>query len=368
MKADERILAVFEGKPRDRVPWNIRPEFWYKVNKAQGTLPSIYQGMSLIEVCRDWGASWRCYSGYFGDIFVKVTYEDVKFTKKTEDSSEITLIETPVGTLRQVSVKDELGFSSRTMEYLVKGLEDLKPLRYMLENVEVRFNHETYQKMKDDVGDDGIVSCCFPRSPLQRLMLNYAGVERAIKLLFRYPPEIEAFMDVVSRSNDQFYEVLGSSPIKLLNLGENIDSRITSPKLFKKYCLPCYQTRCEYLHKRNKFVHIHVDGWAKPLLPLLRGSGVDGVEALTVKPVGDMTLEDIKEALGDEIVLLDGIPYIYFVPDAVSLREFDNFVRKIITMFPDNLVLGISDELPPPGDGARVKRVSEIISKEFTRR
>lgn len=70
----ERVLAVFEGKGSVRVPWNIRHEFWYYYNFTRGTLPSKYVGRSLIDVCLDWGDSWRCYSGYFTDSFVKVSH------------------------------------------------------------------------------------------------------------------------------------------------------------------------------------------------------------------------------------------------------------------------------------------------------
>jgi len=62
-------------------------------------------------------------------------------------------------------------------------------------------------------------------------------------------------------------------------------------------------------------------------------------------------------------VILDGIPYIYFLPGTISLSKFREFVRKIIRMFRNNLILGISDELPPPSDVSRVKEVSRIISE-----
>ena len=114
MDSYERILAVFEGTSKDRVPWNIRPEFWYLVNKANGTLPTNYAGLSILDVCREWGASWRSYSGYFVDSFVKVTYSgDVEFTSREMGNVTVTLTKTPIGTLRQVSVRDESGFSSR---------------------------------------------------------------------------------------------------------------------------------------------------------------------------------------------------------------------------------------------------------------
>ena len=67
------------------------------------------------------------------------------------------------------------------------------------------------------------------------------------------------------------------------------------------------------------------------------------------------------------MILIDGIPFIYFMPEAVSLNEFDEFARRIISIFHDNLVLGISDELPPPADEGRVRRVSEIIDEMCSR-
>ncbi len=364
MGSSEDILAVFERRPKGRVPWNVRHEFWYVVNKARGTLPPKYAGMSILDVCREWGASWRRYSGSYTDSFVAIeTTGDIEYTTQQDGKSTILRIKTPYGMLRQVSLKDELGFSSRYVEYLVKGVDDFKPLSYVLENIHVKFVREVYDRMSRELGGYGIVSYFFPRSALQSLMINYAGVERTVSLLFRHRSAVEGFMKAVERHNDRFYESLGSSPVKILNLGENIDVRITSPALFRKYCLPVYQKRSEYLHRKGKFVHVHVDGWAKPLLPMLRETGLDGVEALTVKPTGDMTLEDIEKSLGDEMVLLDGIPYIYFLPDVVSLRKFDAFVKKIVATFPNNLILGISDELPPPADETRVSRVTKIIDK-----
>ena len=366
MIPEERILAVFERRSIDRVPWNIRPEFWYIVNKARGTLPEKYRGVDIVDICREWGASWRCYSGYFVDSFVKVAYNgDLRFITREKGRLTITEIETPAGTVRETRLRDEEGFSSRIIEYPLKELKDIKPIVYMLEHLHVKFDHEVYERMRRHLGGHGILSYFFPRTPFQRLMINLAGVERTIKLVFRYPSEMEGLMEEIKMANDQFYEVMASTPIKIFNLGENIDVRMTSPKLFEKYCLPYYQERGDYLHKHGKFVHIHVDGWAKPLLPLLKETGLDGVEAFTVKPVGDMTLGDIKRALGDEMILIDGIPFIYFLPDIISLEKFDRFVKKIISMFSDNLILGISDELPPPADENRVKRVSRIIDELY---
>jgi len=93
-----------------------------------------------------------------------------------------------------------------------------------------------------------------------------------------------------------------------------------------------------------------VDGYTKPLLHLFKETGWDGVEALTPKPVGDVTLEEIKRALDDEMVMIDGIPYIYFI-------------RSMVRLFGDRLILDVSDELPPGGDVSVIRLVAEIIDR-----
>jgi len=359
----ERIMAVFERKPVDKVPWNIRHEYWYYVARASGKLPSGYEKMSLAEVCEDLGASWRCYSGYFVKSAVEVEYGDeVEFLVDRRGGLVRTTVKTPVGSIHEVSKTDAWGLSSRKLEYPLKSAEDFKVLIYMLDSVRAKFNRQVYDELERDLRGQGIVSYFFPHSPLQALILDYMGLARTMRFLFiEGHQRLEGVMEAIERYNDKFFEAMGTSPVEIFNLGENIDVRLTSPKLFEKFCLPVYQKRCDYLHKRGKYVHMHVDGHAKPLLPLLRMAGLDGVEALTPKPVGDMTIDDIARELGDELVVLDGVPYLLFLPD-VPYETLERFVREMVAKIP-RLVLGISDELPPPADIERVRLVSKLLDE-----
>jgi len=67
----------------------------------------------------------------------------------------------------------------------------------------------------------------------------------------------------------------------------------------------------------------------------------------------------MKDAVGEKI-LLDGIPAIMFLPN-YPLKELKNFVKRIMELFYPRLILGASDEVPPPADIERVKIVSEIV-------
>ena len=50
MSNRERILAILEKRSPDRIPWIPRLEIWYQAQKARGTLPEAYQGLSLREI------------------------------------------------------------------------------------------------------------------------------------------------------------------------------------------------------------------------------------------------------------------------------------------------------------------------------
>ena len=102
-----------------------------------------------------------------------------------------------------------------------------------------------------------------------------------------------------------------------------------------------------------------MDGSLKSLLPLINKSGFDGIEAATPLPQGDITLEELKDTLGDTI-LLDGIPAILFLPQ-YSYKELEEFTIRVLKMFSPNLILGVSDEVPPTADIEKVKFVSEIV-------
>ena len=98
------------------------------------------------------------------------------------------------------------------------------------------------------------------------------------------------------------------------------------------------------------------------MLPYLRETRLDGVEALTPEPMGDLTLEMIKHAVGDRIVCLDLIRAIDFLA-GFPVAELLEFVRQAIDLFAPRLVLGISDEISQVGEIEKVEAVSALVDE-----
>ena len=126
------------------------------------------------------------------------------------------------------------------------------------------------------------------------------------------------------------------------------------------------------IHSRRRhqfhhfFSHLHLDGYFHSLLSYLKHLPFDGLEALTPVPQGDVTLEEIKEAIGDK-VLLDGIPAVLFM-DTYTREELMETTEKVIRLFAPRLVLGASDEVPEGTGQEAMERVRMVAKycKQYT--
>lgn len=351
----EMILSVFRGDDPGGVVWQPRLEFWYRANQVRGTLPEGYDGASLLDLYDDCLASVR----YFTRP-LKVRYGTVKVREEWLDELRVAYyFDTPIGTLREVRQYDDLKTTAARSEYRVKNLDDLRVLEYVLQDEEWYWDQEEYEKDLARVGGRGIPQFYPRRSPIQGLFIEHMGFEPTIYALHDNPGAIEHYVQVATRADDAMYRVISSCPVPIYNLGENIDANLDPPRLWRERLVPYYRRRTEQLHEAGKFVHIHVDGAMKPLLPYLQDCPWDGIEAATPEPQGDVSIEEIKEALGD-LVLLDGIPAVYFLPSYPE-ETLIECVKLLVELFYPRLILGISDEIPPDGDIGRVRMVGELV-------
>lgn len=351
---DRMILAVFRGEDPKGVVWQPRIEHWYRVNKMRGTLPKGMEDADLLDFYDAIGASVRYFTSPLRQRYSRVKHR----VEQTEDRL-VEIWETPLGELRGVFRLDPTGLSPYPVEFPVKSPADLRILEYILKDEEWWFDLEAYKQDLERVGSRGVPQSILRRSPLQALFIQWMGVEATLFALHDCPHLIERYIEVATEADDRLYEAIVNSPLPIVNLGENIDAHFDSPPIFRDYLAPYYKMRVEQLHKAGKFVHIHMDGAIKPLLPHLREPGWDGIEAPTPLPQGDVTLEELKEAMGD-LVLLDGIPAVYFLP-TYPVEELLRCVKRIVELFHPRLILGVSDEPPPDAEFERLKLVGEFV-------
>lgn len=353
----EMNLAVFRGQDPGGVLWQPRLEFWYAVNKKRGTLPAKYRDADLLDVYDDCLASVRYFT-----CPLRVRYQRVKtYTRWLDDKRLVRFWETPVGTLREAVHYDQWGLSAYHDEYKLKSPDDFRVLEYILQDEEWWWDQQAYEEDLKRIGGRGAPQFYFRRSPIQGLFIEHMGFENTIYAMNDYPKIVEHYVEVATRADDALYEVLCRCPVPILNFGENIDAHMDPPPIWNRHLIPYYRMRTEQLHQAGKFVHIHIDGAMKPLLPHLKNCPWDGIEAATPLPQGDVTIEELKEGMNG-LVLLDGIPAVYFLP-TYPVETLIDCLERLIELFHPRLILGISDEIPPDGEIERVKLVGELVQE-----
>jgi len=354
---------VVFGKSNGKIIWQPRIICWYYDKKFAGEpLPAPYTDMTPPELYRALGCSDRLYDWYNG-CFRRIEHPSVKWIEKrlNETDTQMT-IHTPAG--KQVVVYRHAPNSSYGyhLKWEVETEEELKVAAWREENATWEWDQDRFDEAQREVSDLGAPTMFMPRMNVQCLYIEKMGVERGVFALYDWPDTTEAFFRALEECHDRLMDVINASPVEIINFGENIHSATLSPPLFLKYHLPACQRRCEKLHRAGKFLCSHWDGDCGPLLRYAHDTGLDGIEAITPQPQGDVTLEEVKKGLGDDMVLLDGIPAIFF-DKTFPVKILVECTRRVIELFAPRLVLGISDEISSTGDIERIRIVGDIVEE-----
>jgi len=358
----EMNLAVFEGKAIPQVFFQPRIEPWFEWHRIFGRVPERYRNLSLAELFDRLQVSMRYVHYYTGmpDPVVREFSSEVTIHEETTNDQRTVAYVTPTGELVE-TFKWTVDRTWRKVGFAVRGLDDLKRLRWLYGHVVYSFCERSFAQGRAFMGDRGEPQFWVPKSPYQALAQQWMKLEDLIYLLADHLGEVEATMEAIDRSYDPLYEQITSQDeVRIVNFGENIHDQLLSPRYFERYLVPFYEKRAAQLKRSGIYTHIHIDGFFHSLLPYLEHLPFDGLEALTPLPQGDVSLEEMREHMGRK-VLVDGIPAVMFLP-TYSRDELMGMVERIVEMFHPRLVLGISDELPE-GSGEegieRVKMISE---------
>lgn len=358
----EQHRRVLFGESGGRILWQPRIGCWYDDRMFSGAgLPGRYRGMDLYDLYRDLGCSARLYE--FNACFRRHEHEGVAFTTRARNDRDTeTTVVTPVGHQTAVHRKSRNSPHPITVKWEIETKEELAVATWREAHATWSFDQTVFDDLRSRIGDLGAPTMFMPRMNVQCLYLERMGVSNGVVAMYAWPEETGAFFRELESSHDRLIDVLNASPVEIINFGENVHAGTLSPELFQRYHLPACRRRAECLHAGGKHLSAHWDGDVKPLLPFARETGLDAIEAIAPVPQGDVTIEEIRDALGDDLFLVDGIPAVYFdetYPEEVLVE----FTERLIGLFAPKLLLGISDEISSTGDIERIRVVGEIVNR-----
>ena len=230
---------------------------------------------------------------------------------------------------------------------IIKGPEDYKVAKYIVENTEYEADYFPVEQAMDWLGDEGVVLGALPHSPMQTMMIIWIGSEegRVFYHMQDYPDLVDDLYQAMCKSYEPLYEIAAHCPATVIFCGDNIDGYLVTPRIFRKYHMPVYEQQGAILHQRGKLMLNHMDGRLANLKGLIAETPIDVVEAFHTPPMGDLSLRDALAAWPNKAIWIGFPVAIYDLgPQATKehaleiLREAGAGDRVAVAMSTENLV------------------------------
>ncbi len=354
----ERLLAVLSGRRPDVMPWFADLTYWCYARQLAGTLPLEYESEEgFVKLHRDHHVGY--YLGYAGVWSTR--HENVEVLSETEGHVTRTWWKTPVGEIWSETRFLPQTASSAPTRWPVSTVEDLRVVRYIADSTQVTPNYEQYELLNRLAGDQGHPTVLPPRSPVSQMLAQWTGATNLAYLTVDAPEELERTLEALGRAADGVYEAIVGCDTPFVELGDNLSGEVAT-RLVEQYQFDYYVRRVEQLHAAGKKVGVHLDGTVRPILPLLVKTGIDFVEAITPKPVGDVAVEELRDLAGPDLILFGGLPGAMFAPP-FGRAQIRRQVELIVEHHWEDgkFILGSADQVPPNGDIGLVKFVGELV-------
>ena len=336
----ERILAATRKQPADRLPffhyWRHCQTGWAERecrNRGMGmnmTRPPYVEKLHGVEVTER-----------------RAVVEGRPITRRT--------FSTPLGSVYEDEYRESgagqwklnrswKGHQAWTTERMIKGPEDYKVVKYLVEHTEYAADYFPIEQAIEWMGEEGVVIDGLPHSPMQMLMIHWIGSEegRFFYHLADYPELGEELYQAVSASRKPLYEIAAKSPAPIALCGDNIDGVLVNPTLFRKYFMPEYEKQGRVLHEHGKLMAVHMDGRIGVLKDLVGETPIDIVEALHPIPMGDLSIAEALSAWKDKAIWLGFPGSIYELGPQATTRFALDLLREIVPG--ERLVIAMSTE------------------------
>ena len=342
------------------MPWFADLTYWYHAQKLSHALPPQYEGdEGAIKLHADHNVGYYLgYASVWSD-----TRDNVNVSTSTDAQITTTRWQTPVGEIwGQTKFLPDTA-SSAPLTWPVTSTDDLSVLRYIADATRSTPTYERYELLLRLSNGHGHPTVLPPRSPISQMLAQWTGVTNLTYLAADSPTELELTLTALGRAADGAYEAVLGCDTPFVELPDNLTGEVVT-RLFERYQFDYYLRRIEPLHAAGKIVGVHLDGTMRGILPLLVKTGLDFIESITPKPIGDVAVEDLRDLAGPNIILFGGIPGAMLAPPFTA----DDIRRQVELVIEHHwqrgrFILGVADQVPPDGDMNLVRLIGDLCEE-----
>ena len=314
MTSRERLFAALNGEPTDRTPiWLLFPWHWYGSYVDVRKLPHYKRIANLAEqYCitlnrRNIGVKWN--TDEVSVTWEKIDNAEEKINRQTIRYKDITLW-SERGTRRGQdinkklldSVEDIEAICEMPVEYDEKIIDAALVPQFAKYDAEKAEFPEHLGAMMLDMGEP--ISLIYHNSNLEEMSIASFYEETSAK--------VTAFL---ARLNEQKKIVYRKTLERgMADVYFMVGSELAAPPMvgidtFNKWIVPFAKDLTEQIHNYGKHVIQHYHGQIKHILEGFVEMGADAVHTIESPPVGNCTITEAYEVVGDKLALIGNVQY-----------------------------------------------------------
>ena len=204
-----------------------------------------------------------------------------------------------------------------------------------------------------------------PPTPISEMNKHWVGVMELAYMMADTPEELNATLDVIAEAHDKVYRIIADAPAPCWHvmICENLSGE-TMGGYFDEFIAPHLRRWTGWLHEKGKVALLHNDGTIRGTVERLAAAGIDCIDSITPKPVGDVDMDEARRLAGKDILIIGGLPGAMFAPPFTA-SDIERHVLGIIRGHKDSrkFMFGVADQVPPNGDLGLVKLVGELVER-----
>jgi hypothetical protein len=369
MTLRDRILAVYRGLTPDVTPFMLDLSHWfYHKHRMPWDLSAAYEEpeYALIDYHKKAGVGF--YVPNLGAFYSTKYADDVTVEVEKDYPNGTARItwryKTPLGTIERKRRWEEDSYSWAIEDWGVHTEQELRVLSFGLSRRSYSLRRDRYQAWVDYVGDTGVVYILSGYSAMGEMLNYWMGVQETMYAVTDLNSALHEVVDEINDNNLKLIDLLATSRAEVVLMGDNFSSDIQPPHFFAEWSKAYYMEAIRRLHKAGKSVGVHIDGKLRGAIKMFAEIGVDCVDAVTPKPMGDLDPDECRLEAGPRCILSGGVsPGLW-----LSNVKEDDFKRAVISWLElkessPRFIANAGDQVPPWAMEGRIEMMRELVER-----
>lgn len=354
MTSRERIIAALNGGQLDRIPFCPFLAYVWE------HFPREIQDQGQLAFHHEIGADplWRG-----APCPVKTIMPSRMECKTSDDGGQsVTLISTPVGTLRSIHKRSDAGNTSFLVEHPLKTEEDYKVQMWIEEHTGHVYAPQPVEEHFAGQGRDGLsLGMLIPRgkSAYQSIVEHLAGTEELIYAGMDFPDTVRSLLEIMVEKDLEAVGIALESQYDYFITWEDSSTQNYSPAQYDEFIGSEIGKWCRLLNANGKRYVQHACGHVAALTGRMRDHGVFAIESISPPPTGNFTIREARGIVGGSMGIIGGIEPTQFLN--LSETDLGPYVESVIEDAKGGpFVLANSDSCPPGVTIEKFKLVAEL--------